>query len=366
MSLETPMNAQIRKLRPYVPGMTIEAISKTYNLKKKKVLKLASNENVLGPSPKAMKAIANSMKSLHIYPDGTGLALRDKIASKLKVSKDAIILGNGSNEILEFISRAFLKNGEEVVLAKNTFTLYEFYSLLAGAKVHKIPLKNFHFDFEAALKKIHSKTKIIYICNPNNPTGTLIPHAELKKFLQALHKKVLVVLDEAYGDFREDGGMKQSLEFIKSPNVILLRTFSKIFGLAGLRIGYGVAHPELIQVLNCVRQPFNVNMLAQVAALAGLEDEAHRRKSQWMVWNEKKFLYNELGKMKCLFLPSQANFICIKVGKAKEISERMQEEGVLIRPLDSFGLKEYLRVTIGTRMQNQRVIQSLKDAMRVT
>lgn len=365
MRLESQMNSQLNKVQPYVPGKTIEEVAQKVHLKKKDIIKLASNENVLGPSPKAIEAIQKSLKTLYLYPDGGAKSLRSKIAEKLKVRANQIILGNGSNEILEFICRAFLKKGDEVLISDHTFSLYETFSIIAGAQVKKIPLKNYTFDLNAALKKVTAKTKIVFICNPNNPTGTVVSHKKIKEFIQAFkNKKTLIVLDEAYGDFRTDPGMKQSQEFLGNPQIILLRTFSKIFGLAGLRVGYGLAHAKCIEILNRVRQPFNVNLVAQIAACAGIEDEAHHRKSRWLVWEEKKYLSDELAKLGCRVLPSEANFLCIQVKKGKAIAERLQEEGVLIRPLDSFGLKDFIRVTIGIRFHNERFLSTFKKAIQ--
>lgn len=365
MSVERRMNPQIKKIHPYIPGKTIEEVAAKYKLKSKEIIKLASNENVLGPSPKAIAAIKEVSKRLHLYPDGAGLQLKSKIAQQLKVKPNQLVLGNGSNEVLEFVCRAFLSKGDEVVIPEYTFSMYEAFATIGGAKIRKVKLKEYKISCESILKAVTAKTKVVFLCNPNNPTGTLIPHQELKKFVRALPEKVILVLDEAYGDFRAGKGMQQSLEFLRRPNVVLLRTFSKIFGLASLRIGYGVAHPKLADILNRVRQPFNVNGLAQVAAFSGFLDKAHQSKSKKLVREGKKTLERDLTEMGLLPLPSEANFICVKVGNAQAVAEKMQKEGVVIRPLGSFGLKEFIRITIGTAQQNRRVIKTLKRALNI-
>lgn len=366
MELEKIMNSQLKLISPYVAGKTIDEVAGKYQLKKKDIIKLASNENVLGPSPKALKAVQNQLKNIHIYPDSAAGALTEKVARWCGVKPSQILFGNGSNEILEFICRAFLKKGDEVIVSENTFSLYETFSKIAGAKVVRIPLKKYSFDLQGALKKITRKTKIIFLCNPNNPTGTLVPDSKLKEFIQAIQQRVLLVLDEAYGDFREDEGMNRSCRFLNRKNVILLRTFSKIFGLAALRIGYGLGHPDMISILKRVRQPFNVNLLAQAAAFAGLEDRTHQKKSKRLIWNEKNYLYKELKKTGCLALPSDANFICVKVGNSQRVAQRMIHDGILIRPLGSFGMDAFIRITIGTHLQNQRLIRSLNKALKVS
>lgn len=363
MSVQSRVNPQIFKIHPYVAGKSIEEVAAQYRLKPETVLKLASNENVLGPSPKAIQAVQKVLHKLHLYPDGSGKALKEKIARELKVKPAQIILGNGSNEILEFVCRAFLSRGDEVVISEHTFSMYAAFATISGARIVTAPLKNQTVDLAAMREQVRAKTKIIFICNPNNPTGTVVSHSELKNFVQAIPASVVIVIDEAYGDFRPGQGMKQSEEFLRRPNVVLLRTFSKIFGLASLRIGYGVAHLKLADILNRVRQPFNVNGLAQVAALAGFADKAHQSQSKKMVATGRSYLTQELRQMGLLPLPSEANFICVRVGDGKKVAEKMERAGVVIRPLGSFGLKEFVRITVGTQKQNQRVIETLKKAL---
>lgn len=363
MSVQSRVNPQIFKIHPYVAGKSIEEVAAKRRLKPGKILKLASNENVLGPSPKAIQAVQKAVHKLHLYPDGSGRALKEKIARELKVKPAQIILGNGSNEILEFVCRAFLSKGDEVVVPEHTFSMYAAFATIGGAKICKVPLKEASLDLDAIRQQVRAKTKVIFICNPNNPTGTVVSHIELKKMIQKIPPSVVIVIDEAYGDFRSGKGMKPSEEFLRRPNVVLLRTFSKIFGLASLRVGYGVAHLELADILNRVRQPFNVNGLAQAAALAGFADKAHQNKSKKMVAEGRSYLTWELRKIGLSPLPSEANFVCVRVGEAKEIAEEMEKEGVVIRPLGSFGLKEFIRITVGTLEQNKRVIETLKKAL---
>ncbi len=364
MPLDKQINPQIKKIHPYIPGKTIEEVAQQNRLKPAQVLKLASNENVLGPSPKAVAAVKESCKRLHLYPDGSGKALKIKIAQQLKVKPNQVLLGNGSNELLEFVCKAFVRPGDEVVVPEITFSMYNAFATLAGAKIKKVSLTDYVLDTNKLLKAVNKKTKIVFLCNPNNPTGTVISHESIKKLIRALPEKVIVVLDEAYGDFRSGKGMAQSQEFLRRENVLLLRTFSKIFGLASLRIGYGLAHPKLADLLNRVRQPFNVNGVAQAAACAGFADKSHQSKSKQLVRAGKKVLEKKLKELNLLVLPSEANFVCVRVGNSKKVSEAMQKEGVVIRPLGSFGLKAFIRITIGTAAQNRRVIKSLKRALK--
>lgn len=362
-NLDSIANRHVRGVKPYVPGKPIEEVAREFGLKKKDIVKLASNENPLGPSPKAIAAIKAIASEAHLYPDGTGRELRERIAERWKIQSKQVILGNGSNEVLEFLATAFLREGDTLITAENTFSLYETFATAAGAKTISVPLKNFTFDLEAIARQITPSTKMVVICNPNNPTGTVVTHDALKKFIAGIKTPTLVVIDEAYGDFRDNGGFEKSLEFLNLPNVILLRTFSKSFGLAGLRIGYGLANAEIIGLLNRVRQPFNVNKLAQAAALAGFDDAAHEKKTIALVRDGKKVLYPAFKKMNLPAIPTQANFICVKVGNAKQVFQKMQAQGVIIRPLDSFGMPEYIRVTIGTPAQNKRFLEVLKNVL---
>jgi len=353
----------ILRIKPYVPGKPIEEVKRELGLKK--VIKLASNENPLGPSPKAIQAIKEYAAQVNLYPDGGGWRLRKVLSEKLGLERENIILGNGSDEIVSLITRVFLREGEEVIIGDPSFLMYSIDAQLSGGKVISVSLKDFRLDLKKMKEAITSKTRLIFIDNPNNPTGTIVKEDEVRDFLDKLPPHILVIFDEAYYEYVDDPGYPQTLDFVKEErNVIVLRTFSKIYGLAGLRVGYGIAKKEIIAVLNRARSPFNVNSLAQVAALASLEDEDQVKRSRKLVEEEKEFLYSRLRKLGLSFIPTQANFILIKIGKrAGKIEQALLRRGIIVRGMAGYDLSEYIRVTIGTRKQNEEFLGSLQKIL---
>lgn len=356
--IRNPLN----DLSAYIPGRQIEEVKKEFGLND--VIKLASNENPLGPSPKALDAIKNKLNELHIYPDQNSLALKAAISQKINTSPDNIIIGNGSDEIMLMIAQAFLSAGDEVIISKKTFSTYEFVTKLMDAKPIYTDLLDYTYDLDLMSKSITNKTKLIFLCNPNNPTGTIFSASYLKEFLGNIPQNILVAIDEAYGDYCDDPGFISGTEFTADfKNLIVLKTFSKIYGLAALRAGYGIGDLNIIKYLNLVKLPFNVNSLAQSAAAAALSDNDFIDKSLQNNAAGKKFLYKEFNNIGLEYLNTQANFIFIKIKDADSIFINLLSKGVIIRPLKSFGFSNAIRATIGTQTQNEMFIFALKESM---
>ncbi len=355
--------SDIYKIKAYQPGKPIEEVKREFGLKN--VIKLASNENPLGPSPKAVEAIREYASKINFYPDGGSYYLKKALGEKLGVEEENIILGNGSDEIVSLITRIFLQKGDQAIMGDPSFLMYKIDAQLSRAKVASIPLKNFRLDLSEMSKAISSKTKLIFISNPNNPTGTIITEDEVEHFLKDVPPRILTVFDEAYYEYVEDANYPQSIDLLdKNSNIIILRTFSKIYGLAGLRVGYGIGSPEVIDLLNKARPPFNVNSLAQVAALASLEDEDQVNQSKSLVREGKEFLYSNLRRLKVSFIPTQANFILIKIGKkAKDVEGELLKKGIIVRGMGAYNLPHYIRVTIGTKPQNEEFIKNLQTIL---
>jgi len=353
----------ILKIKTYQPGKPVEEVKRELGLKK--VIKLASNENPLGPSIKAVEAIKNYANKVNFYPDGGSYYLKKALAEKLGVEEEKIILGNGSDEIVSLITRVFLQRSEEVIIGHPSFLMYKIDSQLSGAKIISVPLNNFKLNLSAMAGRVSPKTKLIFISNPNNPTGTIVEEKEVKDFLRDLPGQTIVIFDEAYFEYVENKNYPRSIDFLDGRNnVVILRTFSKIYGLAGLRIGYGIAQSQIIEILNRARPPFNVNSLAQVAALASLRDEDQIIQSRKLISQEKKFLYSHLEKLKLSYIPTQANFILIKIGKkAPDVEKRLLEKGIIVRGMEAYNLNEYIRLTIGTRQQNEEFVRALGKAL---
>jgi histidinol-phosphate aminotransferase len=353
----------ILDLVPYPPGKPIEELTREYGIKQ--VVKLASNENPLGPSPLALKAIRRVLPQLHRYPDGSGYYLKQALSQFLSLSPDQILLGNGSNEIIELALKTFMKPGSEVISPVPSFLVYEKAVQALGGKNILVPLKRFTIDLEAILARISPRTQIIIINNPNNPTGTIIKKKEWERFLIGVPERILILLDEAYIDFVEEPDCPNGLHYLNSrKNLIAFRTFSKAYGLAGLRIGYGLARPELTDYINRVRQPFNVNSLAQAAALGALKDKAFFEKTRTLIRTGKKTIETGLTRMGLSYVPSQANFILIKVPqKAQTVYEAMLKKGIIIRSMKSYGLDDYIRVNMGLPEENKQFLQALKQVL---
>ncbi len=352
----------IINLKPYEPGKPIEEVKRELLLEE--VYKLASNENSLGPSPKAVAAIKKVLKDINRYPDGSCYYLRVRLAEKLGVAPENLIFGNGSDEIMGIIVQTFMNPDEEAVIAEPTFLEYRLIVQAAGAQIKAVPLVNFKYDLDAMKRAVTDKTKVIFIANPDNPTGSYLTDREITRFLDGLSDDIIVVMDEAYYDFVDAKDYPDTMKYLKDRNVIILRTFSKAYGLAGLRIGYGLANAGLIDCMNRVRQPFNVNMLAQVAALASLDDPQHLKRSVATVLKGKKYLYRKLDKMGLSYIPSETNFILMDVRRdGREVFERLLRYGVIVRDMKSYKLDSYIRVTIGTQKENNKFIEAFKKVL---
>jgi histidinol-phosphate aminotransferase len=353
----------IRDLVPYPPGKPIEELTREYGIKK--VVKLASNENPLGPSPQALKAIRKGLPQLHRYPDGSGYYLKEALSRHFGVKRDQILLGNGSNEIIELALRSFLSPGDEVVSPSPSFLVYGTAVQAVGGKNILVPLKRFVIDLEAMIDRISPRTRIIIVNNPNNPTGTIIKRKGWEKFLRAVPSGILLLLDEAYIDFVEDSDCPDGLEYLASGKALLvLRTFSKAYGLAGLRLGYGLTRADLADYMNRVRQPFNVNSLAQAGARGALKDREFYEKTRSLVREGKSAIEKGLKTLGLHYIPSQTNFLLIKVpGKAQDVFEAMLHKGVIIRSMKSYGLENYIRVNMGLPEENRLFLKALREVL---
>jgi len=354
----------IGDIKPYIPGKSARDAKLEFNVES--VVKLASNENPFGPSPKAVEAMKETLKALAVYPDQTSIELREALSTRLGVDKDCLIVGNGSDEIMQLAAATFLSAGEECLISENTFSVYEFATKLFDGEAVFVPLKDYKYDLEGFARAVTDKTKLVWLCNPNNPTGTAFSQSELDQFLAKLPKKAITIIDEAYMEFAETGGFPESLEYVKKgKNVIVLRTFSKFYGLAGLRVGYGAAKPDIVKYMNLAKLPFNVNRLAVKAGIAALDDKAFAEKTKRTNSEGKKHLYAELKKLGVAFQRTEANFIFIDVKRnCDKVFMEMMRQGVIIRPLASFGFGEAIRVSIGTGEQNMRFIEALKKVLR--
>jgi histidinol-phosphate aminotransferase len=354
----------ILNIMSYSPGKSIEEVQKEFGAKR--WIKLASNENLLGPSPKAIAAIRKELPSIYLYPEGPCTVLRKALADKFAISEKMAVISNGADNLILMIANAFVNEGDEVVMADPTFPVYTNVTQIMGGKPIKVKLKDFTHDLDAMFKKVNRKTKLVFICNPNNPTGTTVSLETFNYFLSHLPKHVVVVLDEAYGDFVEDAFYPNGLDSIKEKKqVIVLRTFSKVYGLAGLRIGYALGKEDLVDCLYQVRDPFPVHRLAQVAAVAALKDEDHAIRSIQLVYEGKRYLYKELDRMGFSYVPSQANFIFVDFEKdSEEIFQALLREGIIIRPGGIWGYPTFARVTVGRMGDNRRFIKALKKILK--
>ncbi len=359
MNLRIP--SHIDSLVPYPPGKPLEELEREYGIVDS--IKLASNENPLGPSPKAVAAMQAVLTRLHRYPDGSGYYLRRKLSEKFGLPFEGIVLGNGSNEIIELVIRAFVMPGDEVVLPAPSFLVYGLVVQTVGARGVPVPLKDFHIDLAAMASAVTARTRVVFVNNPNNPTGTIVRQSELTSFLDQLPDDVIVVLDEAYLDFTRDPLCPNGFDLIHrtAPPLVVLRTFSKAYGLAGVRIGYGVMPAAVADYLNRVRQPFNTTTLSQVAAMAALDDDEFLAKTQEIVWSGLTYFYAELERLQLAYVPTQTNFILIEVPvEARLVYEAMLRRGVIIRSMASYGLKNHIRINIGLPEENRRCIQALE------
>lgn len=358
-------NPQLRDLAVYEPGKPIEETARELGVEPGAIVKLASNENPLGPSPKAIQAMHNALESSHLYPDGAGFYLCQAIAAKLGVAPENIVLGNGSNEMIEFLGHAFLNPGDDVITSQYAFIIYKLLATSFAARTIEVPAREFRQDLDAMVDAITPKTRLIFIPNPNNPTGTLIPQREIDSFMSRVPENIIAVFDEAYFEFLDDP--PDTLRFVREGrHVVVLRTFSKIHGLAGLRIGYAVSRPDLIAVLHKTRQPFNVNSIAQAGALAALDDHAHQRETKRVVDEGRTYLEEQFAKMKIRFVPGVANFVMVNVGDGPSVFQKLLARKVIVRPLKGYDLPEWVRISVGTMEENKKCIAALSEVLRCT
>jgi histidinol-phosphate aminotransferase len=364
VKLPFALNPALEHLPVYHPGRPVEEVARELGLSTRQVIKLASNENPLGPSPAALAALKKALRGLHMYPDGSAFHLKQKLAAKLGVTPAHLVLGNGSNDIIEFLGHALLGPGDEMVVSQYCFAIYPIVARLLGARVVTAPARDYGHDLSAMLRAVTVNTKLVFVANPNNPTGTLAPAADVLRLLDELPESVVLALDEAYFEFLDKPlDLLPLIRAGRKPNLILLRTFSKIYGLAGLRLGYGIAQPEFIAALEKIRQPFNINSLAQAAALAALADAAHVRKTRQNNFKGLKFLEKALAAMNVEYVPSSANFILAKVGAGREVFEQLQRRGIITRPMGGYQLPEFIRISVGTPAENQRCVKALREIL---
>jgi histidinol-phosphate aminotransferase len=363
MSIMDHVPENIRSLVPYQPGKPIEEVDREYGIRDS--VKLASNENPLGPSPKAVRALVDRLSQLHLYPDGDCSYLRDKLAAKLGVGAERIIFGNGSNELIELAVRTFMRPGDEAVVAAQSFVIYRLVVQAAGGSCRVVPLKDFTHDLEAMAAAVGSQTRIVFLANPNNPTGTIYRREQWESFLARVSSDVLLIVDEAYFEYVSEPDYPDSLAYHEAKSEILtLRTFSKLYGLAGLRIGYAVGSPEVVALMQRVRQPFNVNAAAQWAALAALEDREHVARTVEVNREGMRYLMARFKEIGLEYVPSCANFVLLRVGDGRGVFDRLLQRGIIVRPMAAYDLPEFIRVTIGTTDENVKFISVLKEILK--
>ncbi len=358
MKLKIPK--YIQDIAPYVPGKPLEALEREYGISDS--IKLASNENPLGPSPKALDAIHARLSALHRYPDGAGHELTHKIAKAYGISPANVVIGNGSDDIIALLVRALVQPGDRVIVPYPSFLMYEITAVAAGAFVDRVPLRNLTMDLDAMAECAGADTRLVFICNPNNPTGTVITQHDFERFMARLPADAVVVVDEAYIEFarRSDCLKTCRVEDTDLP-MVTLRTFSKVYGLAGLRIGYGIMPALLADMLHRVRQPFNVNTLAQAAASAALEDKSFLARSVDLVHSGLDYLYAGLDRLGLTYHPTEANFFLIDVGQpADTVFEKMLRQGVIVRSMHAYGFSETIRINVGLEEENRRFLQALE------
>src|SRR3990167_2035795 len=359
--MKRAVKKEVLTIKPYVPGKPIDEVKRELGLRD--VIKLASNENPYGPSPKVLRAVAREARRLNRYPDGDCFYLRSALAKRLGVGGGQLVFGNGSDELIVLAVKALVRKGDEVVIAKPSFLIYDIAARVAGARVRAVPLRDFRYDLDAMAKAVGKKTKIVFLGNPDNPSGKYLTDREVRRFLGKVRRDVLVFIDEAYFEYVQADDYVDSVSLIPShANVMVTRTFSKMYGLAGLRVGYGIASSEFAGILNRIREPFNVNSVAQAAAVAALQDRAYYRDIARKIKGQRQYLYRSLEQLNLDFVDSATNFILVKIpGRASGIVQKLLKKGVIVRGMGFWGMPDYLRVTIGTAQESKRFIQSLKE-----
>ncbi|MCZ4130183.1 histidinol-phosphate transaminase [Stutzerimonas balearica] len=355
----------VQKLSPYVPGKPVDELARELGLAPETIVKLASNENPLGPSPRVLEAVRQALPELTRYPDGNGFTLKQSLAHRYGVAPEQITLGNGSNDILELVARAFLAPGLNAVFSAHAFAVYPIATQAAGAQGKVVPARDWGHDLDAMLAAIDAQTRVIFLANPNNPTGTWFGAEALERFLAQVPEQVLVVLDEAYIEYAEGSELPDGLAYLAQyPNLLVSRTFSKAYGLAALRVGYAISSPRIADVLNRVRQPFNVNSLALAAACAALEDEDYLRASREANTAGMRQLEAGFRALGLSWIPSRGNFIAVDFARdAAPVNQALLHEGVIVRPVAGYGMPTFLRVSIGTEAENARLLDALQQVL---
>lgn len=351
-------------LHPYQPGKPVSELAREMGLEPASIVKLASNENPLGPSPMAMAAV-HQLDALSRYPDGGGFELRQTLAEHLQVDAAQVTLGNGSSDLLDFVTRIFVQPGDNIVVSEHAFSLYGLNATAVSAEVREAPAKDFGHDLDAMAALVDERTRLVFITNPNNPTGTWLTAQQIRRFLTALPEHVMAVLDEAYFEYVDEADYANGIDMLADfPRLLVTRTFSKAYGLAALRVGYGVSSVELAELLNRVRPPFNVNAAAQAAAVAAVKDQAHVQRSITANRLGMKQLIGAFEQLGLDYLPSVGNFICLQLDNASDVNKALLQRGVIVRALAGYGMPEYLRISIGTEAENKRFIEVLTQVLQ--
>lgn len=356
----------IRAIAPYQGGKPISELAREMGLNEADIVKLASNENPLGMSPKAMMAVEGAIEDIARYPDGNAFALREAVSRQYGVAASQIVFGNGSNDILELAARAFLQPGDEAIYSQHAFAVYPLVTQAVGAKGVVVPAKEYAHDLDGFLKAITPKAKLVFIANPNNPTGTLIKKDALKAFLDAAPEHMLVLLDEAYDEYLNETDKSEAISWLAQyPNLIISRTFSKAYGLAGLRVGFGLMQAEIADIMNRVRQPFNMNSIAQAAAVASLADDDFVARSYAANQAGMAQLTQGLRKLGLEYIPSYGNFVSFKVKNAAQVNHELLKNGVIVRPVANYEMPDYLRVSVGLFSENAKFLQALEKILEI-
>jgi histidinol-phosphate aminotransferase len=354
----------VQRLSPYVPGKPIDELAREYGLAEQSIVKLASNENPRGPSARVRDAIVAAAAGVTRYPDGNGFALKRALAARFGVTLEQVVLGNGSNDILELATQAFLRPGDEAVYSQHAFAVYPLATQARGGKGIAVPARELGHDLAAMRAAVTPRTRIVFVANPNNPTGTWLAPEAVRAFVASIPPEVLIVLDEAYNEYLDPAQQADSASWLPThPNLLVSRTFSKAYGLAGLRIGYGLADASVAGMLNRVRQPFNVNSVAQAAGIAALADTAYVEESARLNRAGLSQLMQALDRMGVRYAPSHANFLLVHVGDAAPVYEALLRQGVIVRPVANYGLPEHLRVSVGLPAENERFLAALRIAL---
>ena len=357
----------IHSIAPYLPGKPISELAREIGLDESSIIKLASNENPLGTSPLALEAMEKALNEVMRYPDGNGFELKKALSEKYVVNSDQIILGNGSNDVLELAARVFLKPGTSAVFSQHAFAVYPLVTQATGATGIVVPAKNYGHDIDAMLDAITPDTRIVFIANPNNPTGTFLPAPEVLRFLEHIPRDVLVILDEAYNEYLPDTSRVDTIKWLDIfPNLLITRTFSKIYGMAGVRIGFGLAHTQLSELMNRIRQPFNVNSIGLAGALAAINDTEFVKRSYALNQAGMLQITTGLRQLGLTYIPSYGNFLSFKVenGKTAAVYQYLLQRGIIVRPIGIYEMPEFLRVTVGLASENNKFLQLLESAIK--